>query len=263
LTPAVYWREREILLNLDRDELEKGLETAKSGSANLDVGLGNMSLNDGNGPGDPRQSGSSQLVGAPRPDSRLGLDIGPPTSSVDAWDAEPSSKVITIYIVGIPKAQAFPATIYTHPTHPLHLVVALPSPKIDSWAYKDALSKLVKAIRQNHDMSTKILLRPGTDQHLDQIISTDEKNAESLTRRLEVLSSPEDPVSSRKTIIPIALLLLCAFSLDGQAADDDDEELTKSSISNILLSLVGLWPDSNPPRAALKRVNEVLLSRER
>jgi tRNA A64-2'-O-ribosylphosphate transferase len=220
-------------------------------------------LNDGNGLGDSRQSGSSQLIGAPRPTSRLGLDIGHPTSPVDAWDIGPSSKIMTIYIVGIPKAQAFPATIYTHPSHPLHLVVALPSPKIDSWAYKDALSKLVKAIRQNLDPSTKIVVRPGTDQHLDQVISTDEMNAESLPSRLDGLSPPEDTVSSRKTIIPIALLLLCTFSLGGQSAEDDSEELTKSSISNVLLSLVGLWPDSNPPRAALKRVNEVLLSRER
>ena len=260
----MYWRERETLLKLDRDVLEEGLETAKSRSGGLAAGLENLGLEEGHGQKDHRLSvtnGSSQLVGAPRPTSRLGLDIGLPTSPVDAWDAGPSSKVTTVYVVGIPKAQAYPETIYTHPSHPLQLVVALPSPKIDSWAYKDALAILAKAIRQDLDPSTAILLRPGTTHHLDQVISTNEKNADSLPQRLQVLAPPEDTVSSRKTIIPIALLLLCAFSLDGQLADDD--ELTKGMISAVLLSLVGLWPDSNPPRAALKRVNEVLLSRER
>jgi len=260
----VYWRERETLLKLDRDELEEGLETAKSRFDGPVAGLKNLSLEDGHGQKDHCLSvtnDSSQLVGAPRPTSRLGLDIGPPTSPVDVWDTGPSSKVTTVYVVGILKAQAFPETIYTHPSHPLHLVVALPSPKIDSWAYKDALYRLVKAIRHRMDQSTMILLRPGTTQQLDQVISTNEKIAGSLPERLNAIPPPEDTVSSRKMIIPIALLLLCAFCLDGQLADN--EELTKSSISNVLLSLVGLWPDSNPPRAALKRVNEVLLSRER
>lgn len=260
----MYWRERETLLKLDRDELDDGLETAKSRSDGLTAGLEDLSLGNGHGQTDHRMfvtNDSSQLVGAPRPTSRLGLDIGPPVSPVDVWDAELSSKATTVYVVGIPKAQAYPGTIYTHTSHPLHLVVALPSPKIDSWAYKDALAILAKAIRQDLDPSTAILLRPGTTHHLDQVISTNEKNADSLPQRLQVLAPPEDTVSSRKTIIPIALLLLCAFSLDGQLADDD--ELTKGMISAVLLSLVGLWPDSNPPRAALKRVNEVLLSRER
>ena len=37
--------------------------------------------------------------------------------------------------------------------------------------------------------------------------------------------------------------------------------MTKADIADRLHSLVARWPDGNPPRAALKRVNEYLMSR--
>jgi tRNA A64-2'-O-ribosylphosphate transferase len=252
LTPAVFWKEREMLLSLDRDELDEGLEAAKSRSISLEADLEKLDL--GSQPG----STLEQAVGAPRQTSRLGLYIGPPISPVQTWKAD-SATVLTIYIVGISKAQAFPNIIYSHPSLPHIIVFALPSPKIDSWAYKDALVKLLAALRLLFDQSTKVLLKSGTTEHIDLITKSQEQD-DSLSQRLRSLSPPIDPVGSRKTVIPIALLLLCAFPLDESVAAE--ASLTKGSISNVLLSLVALWPDSNPPRAALKRVNEVLLGRD-
>ncbi|RXK39878.1 hypothetical protein M231_02812 [Tremella mesenterica] len=40
----------------------------------------------------------------------------------------------------------------------------------------------------------------------------------------------------------------------------DEVMVDKSSIADKLYKLVSLWPDGNPPRAALKRVNEILMS---
>jgi tRNA A64-2'-O-ribosylphosphate transferase len=37
-------------------------------------------------------------------------------------------------------------------------------------------------------------------------------------------------------------------------------EVTKAEIADVLHGLVSLWPDGNPPRAALKRVNQYLMS---
>jgi tRNA A64-2'-O-ribosylphosphate transferase len=250
LTPAVFWKEREILLSLDRDELDDGLEAAKTRSTNLEADLEKLNLGS-------QPPTLEQVVGAPRPTSRLGLDIGPPISPVQTWKADVFT-VLKIYIVGISKAQAFPNIIYSHPSLPNIIVFAVPSPKIDSWAYKDALAKLLAAIRPLIDQSTYILLKAGTTEHIDLIMKSQEKDY-SLRPATEPLTAPVDTVGSRKMVIPIALLLLCAFPMDTEV---DVEALTKSSISNVLLSLVALWPDSNPPRAALKRVNEVLLGRD-
>jgi tRNA A64-2'-O-ribosylphosphate transferase len=251
LAPAVFWKERETLLSLDRDELDEGLETAKTRSSSLEADLKKLNLGS-------QPSALEEVIGAPGPTSRLGLDIGPPISPVQTWKADRST-VLTIYIVGISKAQAFPNIVYSHPSLRNIIVFALPSPKIDSWAYKDALTKLVAAIRPLIHQSTYILLKAGTTDHLD-LITKSQRQDDSLPQTFGALSAPSDTVGSRKMVIPIALLLLCAFPLDASIAAEAG--LTKSSISNVLLSLVALWPDSNPPRAALKRVNEVLLGRD-
>jgi len=240
------------LLNLDRDELDEGLETAKTRSTSLEADLGKLSLESQTGPTIER------AVGVPGPTSRLGLDIGPSISPTQVWSADMSTG-LTIYIVSVPKAQAFSDIVYTHSSLPRIIVFAFPSPKIDSWAYKDALTKLVAAIRPQIDQPTSILLRAGTTDHIDLITKSREQD-DSLPRTSASLPAPVDMVGSRKMIMPIALLLLCAFPLDESTAAEAD--LTKGSISNVLLSLVALWPDSNPPRAALKRVNEVLLGRD-
>ena len=234
---------------MDRDELEDGLEKAKRRPDNLIADLGKLDLNGQPGP-------LAAVVGVPGPSSRLGLDIGQPISPVQSWLAEPSS-TLTIYIVGIEKAQLYPDIIYSHSSIPDTIVFALPSPKIDSWAYKDALRRLVTTIRPLLETSTRILLKPGSTNHIDLIIKSADKD-DSLSPTFEGLPRLVDQVRNRKTIIPIALLLLCSFSLDDAV---QAEALTKGGISNVLLSLVALWPESNPPRAALKRVNEVLLGR--
>lgn len=239
------------LLSLDRDQIESGLEMAKNRPSSLAADLERLDL------GQPG-SAASQVSGAPGPDSRLGLDIGPPISPEQQWQADLSS-ALTIYIVGVHKAQASSDIIYSHSKLPNTMIFALPSPKIDSWAYKDALVKLVSTIRPLVDHSTKIVLKAGTVEHLSLIAKSSDAD-ESLNATFQGLSSPDDAVGTRKMIIPIALLLLCAFPQDEKGAA---KEMTKSSISNVLLSLVALWPDANPPRAALKRVNALLLGRDR
>lgn len=248
----MFWKEKELLLGLDRDESDEGLETAKTRSTSLEADLGKLNLESQTGPN------VEQVVGVPEPTSRLGLDIGPPISPAQAWSADMSTG-LTIYIVSVPKAQAFSDIVHTHSSLPRIIVFALPSPKIDSWAYKDALTKLLAAVRPRIDQSISILFRAGTTEHIDLITKSQEKD-DSLSQTLASLPAPVDVIGSRKLVIPIALLLLCDFPLDESIATEAD--LTKGSISNVLLSLVALWPDSNPPRAALKRVNEVLLGRD-
>jgi hypothetical protein len=97
-----------MLLSLDRDELEEGLEAAKARSgASLEADLEKLSVEDS-------QPMANDLVGTPGPSSRLGLDIGPPISPVRPWQPDLPS-ILTVYIVGIAKAQSYPEIICTHP----------------------------------------------------------------------------------------------------------------------------------------------------
>jgi hypothetical protein len=50
---------------------------------------------------------------------------------------------------------------------------------------------------------------------------------------------------------------------ESEKSDDEDELVDKALIASQLHSLVSLWPDGNPPRAALRRVNESLMSIQR
>jgi tRNA A64-2'-O-ribosylphosphate transferase len=250
-----------MLLSLDREELEEGLERAKSQPASeLVSGLSGLDVGE-KSEGTNTPASTSRLVGAPHPTSRLALDIGPPVSPVDPWHAIPTEDSITIYLVSIPKAQLYPDVIYSNPTTKGSMGVAIPSPKSDSWAYKDSLMKLVSALKIYE--KSNMILKAGTTDHLDLIIKATAEDKD-ISQTLCDMPSPEDAVSSRKSVIPVALLLLCAFSLDNdlpRTGNGTEEGLSKGSISSVLLSLVALWPDSNPPRAALKRVNEVLLGR--
>lgn len=217
---------------------------------------------------------SKPLVGVPGPSSRLALDVGPPVTPVEPWSPESeTSGAVTIYVVEIAKGQSYSNTIYPFTTQgSSDVVIALPSPKTDSWGYKACLIKLVSYLRDILTESTPVTLVPGTTEHLDLAIclastlQTTETTPPPM--RLDIVSKPADMVSARKFVIPIALLLLCAYAglLRGATEEASEEEedaeeiLTKGQISSVLLSLVALWPDGNPPRAALKRVNEVLLS---
>jgi tRNA A64-2'-O-ribosylphosphate transferase len=273
LTPAVFWQQRESLLRLDRDDLEDGLEEAKS--KGLITAMEKLDFLDRQAGGGSSKSNPSPkpLVGVPGPSSRLALDLGPPVTPVEPWSPESeTSGAVTIYVVEIAKGQSYPNTIYPVTAQgSSDVVVAIPSPKTDSWGYKASLVKLVSYLRDILDDSTQMVLVPGTTEHLDLAISlasTETTESTPPPMRLDVLAKPADMVSARKFVIPIALLLLCAYpGLSRRATEEVSEEeedaeevLTKGQISSVLLSLVALWPDGNPPRAALKRVNEVLLS---
>jgi tRNA A64-2'-O-ribosylphosphate transferase len=275
LTPAVFWQQRESLLRLDRDDLEDGLEKAKS--QGLTMAMEKLDFRDreaGGGGSSKSNPDSKPLVGVPGPSSRLALDVGPPVTPVEPWSPESeTSGAVTIYVVEIAKGQSYSNTIYPFTTQgSSDVVVAIPSPKTDSWGYRASLVKLVSYLRAILNDSTRIIIVPGTSEHLELAISlaSTVQTSGSTTSpvRLNILAKPADMVSARKFVIPIALLLLCAYpGLSRGATEEASEEeedaketLTKGQISSVLLSLVALWPDGNPPRAALKRVNEVLLS---
>jgi tRNA A64-2'-O-ribosylphosphate transferase len=279
LTPSTFWEKRESLLKMERDALERGLDEAVASAAlatkmaKLDVQGGSSSAVD--------SEPWADLVGVPNPTSHLALALEPPVVPVKPWQTPPPEDLITIYVVEITKGQSYPDIIYPVPTSkdtkPTSLVLAIPSPKTDSWGYKTCLVRLIADLRGIVSDVIRIVIKGGSTANLDAVIAdkaaSDQKA--SVQDRLDALPTPTD-VPTRKVILPIALLLLCSFPrlhppppqrLEGEDEDETDKEdeeeviMTKSQISSVLLSLVALWPDGNPPRAALKRVNEVLMSK--
>lgn len=64
-------------------------------------------------------------------------------------------------------------------------------------------------------------------------------------------------IEYKKTIIPLALVLILSIpDLSGESVGN----VGKAEIADVLNRIVCLWPDGNPPRAALRRVNEYLMS---
>jgi len=102
----------------------------------------------------------------------------------------------------------------------------------------------------------------------DQPIQADPTDANGkYDDRAEIQLSPAELVDARKAIIPLALVLLCALpelaSANSTSSADIPGPMTKAEIADELHKLVALWPDGNPPRAALRRVNEYLMSEGR
>lgn len=280
LTPAVFWANRERLLAFDRDELEGGLETVRH-EQSLVKQMGHLTSQDAEDRAEsPGAAADTRYTGVPNPESRLAVDLGPPVVDVGPWRLPAgSSRRTTVWVTEIQKPALYPERVYRYPPLAIgtgqhegdqHIGLALPSPKSDSWAYKAAMSKLLDTLG-GLDESTSLVLKPATKAHLDllaSVLAAPENDVGThIGSRLDTLPcSSLDIVSSRKMLIPIILLLLCSFpdlSASSGAGSAQTARLDKTRISDVLLLIVALWPDGNPHRAALKRVNEILLAGDR
>lgn len=244
-----------MLLRMDRGDLAAGLQDLQDDTTSLQTGMMGLKLDHNEVP--PRDTTHS-LTGVPTSNSRLAADLGTPVIHVNEWTPPHSARVITIWVLEVTKSK-YPETIYSHRNDGeiTHIGLALPSPKSDSWAYKSALVKLVAVLESFLD-DHSVVVRPATSDRLVLLATPPKEPQVDIDDHLNALEGPRDEVSSRKSFIPILLLLMCSFP-DLYTSGVGDGNLDKARISSVLLSLVGLWPDGNPPRAALKRVNEILL----
>lgn len=159
-------------------------------------------------------------------------------------------------------------------------------------AFIDHLKELSTRDTNGHNSIPAMMIRPGSKSDLESITSSN--SATSKPSAPIVLSNlPSDLQNCRKEIIPLLLVVLCSFPelspsssstndkhksitstsshlgstiapSDGSRFTEDGadeiEAIDKATIARHLHTLVALWPDSNPPRAALKRVNEFLMA---
>lgn len=193
----------------------------------------------------------------------LALDLGH-TSHVQVTYDVPRTWV-TIRVIEVSKAYKGPAVIplSRHRDYP-EVIFPVPCPRADPKAYGPALRSLEAYITSVNTSGVQpaIAIVVATRKQLDSaIVSCDDSIQDNGTDREEL--SPLLPAAelelaeiqaARKVIIPVAVVLLCRKS--GRKVD-------KGVIASHLHQLVAMWPDGNPPRAALKRVNEYLMSEGR
>jgi tRNA A64-2'-O-ribosylphosphate transferase len=213
------------LLAADRDDLDTIVSRIV---AQGDISLDSLCLSD--------------PTGVPGPSSRLALLIGEPISSLP-WT---QTGTHTIRIANVNKPKKGEPFIFHHGTCS---TFACPDPRSHPGAYVHSLDAFVNHVEDILDTGKSIVLRPGVAPATGVLVS-------GSTTSTDI---PPD-IDSRRTIIPLALVLLLSIpDLGGNAKLDG--LVHKGNIADVLHQLVAMWPDGNPPRAALKRVNEYLMSK--
>ncbi|ODN72809.1 hypothetical protein, variant [Cryptococcus amylolentus CBS 6039] len=247
LKPAVFHAHRGELLSAERDDLPALVDMivgSSNSESTLSTRLDDMSV-----------SSSAEFVGVPASHSRLALDVGSPSSpsSSSAWERSHISYVAIIKLDKCPKNIKHLITLQDGERY----VLAVPSAKADGKAYSTALSELV-AFAKELDGKRGIVIGSATPSDLDAAVKQCSSDAQINPFSAARIPSP---IESRKDIIPLALVLLCA--LPSIADLPEKTSVTKGTIADRLHSMVSLWPDGNPARAALKRVNEFLMGEGR
>ena len=222
----------------------------------------------------------SSATGIPSSDSLLGLAIGPPVFAHQPWSPTPTSapslivKVVEPSKADVPKSPdddyILPLSHMSSDGNPDEAVVlVLADPRVAGWAFGQGLQHAIRYLRPLIELGRRILLVPGNESYLRAAFhfrDSKKEDSDDLVAALEKLTLANEPsVDDRKRIVPLAVALLCSIP-DLHPEDDTDTRtavaegrVDKVIVGDMLHRLVALWPDANPPRAALKRINEVMM----
>lgn len=251
MEPLLFHQHKKYLLSVERDDLPALVDRLVK-SADPAAGISTSPVN--------CDLSSSELTGVPSPNSFMALDIGPPSMKA-SWSLSPSEVLRIVQVEKYPKNIPFLLAVY-----PSERVLAVPSAKTGGKSYAIALRELVDYVKTVCiEQSKPIVLRPGKAADFQKAIAVGD-NAQAIDPAAIKITSPSSLAESRKIILPLALVILCAFpgiSEYSTRSRPIEGSLSKDLVTNKLHGLVALWPDGNPPRVALKRVNEFLMGEAR
>ncbi|WRT66636.1 uncharacterized protein IL334_003595 [Kwoniella shivajii] len=267
LSPTIFHTNKKELLDAERDDLPSLVDESVISSSIKKLSIPSSSsphtaLATSSSPA----SSSTLIIGVPSPNLRLGLDIGTPISA-STWSYDLNNARV-IRVVEVDKhPKEIPRLIKVGE----ECVLSVVNSKSDGKGYEWTLRELINHIKTTETDGNPIILRSGSSTDYQRSL---EVYTSPFTNKEAKLDEPPLPtVETRKLILPLALALLCAIpslatkrndvesEFDGQG--DKTSRITKNHIADKLHSLVALWPDGNPPRSALKRINDVLMSQER
>ncbi|WVQ99686.1 hypothetical protein IAU59_006825 [Kwoniella sp. CBS 9459] len=279
LTPPVFHANKGTILAKERDDLPGYVDelvlSAKTSKLDLAPVSGELK--------DKAMAPTSRPIGIPDSKSTIALDIGEPISAQQEWVHPDSVELRVVEIDKYPKSRP-----YLLQGSKNAFVLGAPSAKVKGKEYDTALRELIAFVRSTRG---SLVIRPGKLADLDRAVAL---YAESKTgRQAEGQGQVDQPTmlpdhgdhelqeeiaivptaSDRKLILPLALVILCLLptiddqrlsssersSAQAQGGGGEAIRIDKAYVADRLHQLVALWPDGNPPRAALKRVNEFLM----
>ncbi|WVW84199.1 hypothetical protein I302_106229 [Kwoniella bestiolae CBS 10118] len=264
LTPRLFHSHKTELLQAERDDLPSLVDEIVLSNSMSKL------------PSPSTSTSGENAIGIPSSSSRVALDIGSPIMpSATPWlYSNSDARYIVIRVVEYEK---YPRDI----PRLLNLkkgevwVLAVANSKTEGKAYESSLKELVEFVRSadravvlvhgsSNDVESGIMIRQQSPR--DGTSSSGDQG-----REVTLDALPEPSVEGRKLILPLALALICSIeNLDDKQPEQRESEdasqertMSKTDIATKLHGLVSLWPDGNPPRASLKRINEFLMSGDR
>lgn len=266
LKPALYHEHKADLLSTPRDELPALVDELVEDGTGITPALEKVHLAE-------TESTTSSLdalweeatVFSPT----LLVDLGPPIRSPQSSVLSSVTQRVTVRVVDIAKPTN--STAFVHLWKPTTsdspvIIFSLPSARTHPKEYGKALGQLVEHLQSKFPAlgeTTALLISPGRQNELDiaaQFSSgVEQQTAEASSWPSLLRLAKPDLQASQKSLLPLLVALTCSFpKLSHDATEDQDVD--KAMIAAHLHSLVALWPEGNPPRASLKRVNEFLMS---
>ncbi|WOO81207.1 tRNA A64-2'-O-ribosylphosphate transferase [Vanrija pseudolonga] len=265
LKPALYHEHKADLLSTPRDELPGLVDDLVEEGTGITAALEKVHLADS-------ESTTSSLetlwTEATVVSPTLLVDLGPTIRSPQSSVLSSVTQRVTVRVVDIAKPSS--STSYVHACEATSdgpvIVFSLPSARTHPKEYGKALGQLVEHLQSKFPAlgdKAALLISPGQQSELDTAVqfSTigEQQKSEPSTWPSSLHLSKPDLQASQKSLLPLLVALTCSFPKLGHDAVDDPD-VDKGVIAARLHSLVALWPEGNPPRAALKRVNEFLMS---
>ncbi|WWC89024.1 uncharacterized protein L201_003942 [Kwoniella dendrophila CBS 6074] len=271
LTPTLFHANKNDLLKAERDDLpslvdELVLSTSLSKLSTNSTAISSSSATKiASNMASSNKGGNMNVTGIPNSQSRIGLDIGLPIiQSEDKWIYE-DSQYITIRLEEYEKYPRDLPRILRILNQ--EWVLAVANSKTEGKAYEASLRELVNFVMKDHKEESFLLVH-GSKNDIDKAIQkydsspstvkTNKDNEKNDDGNKEIILEelPSPSVEGRKLILPIILALICSDISE----NEEEININKDYIAIKLHSLISLWPDGNPPRSSLKRVNEFLMS---
>ncbi|WVQ67329.1 uncharacterized protein L199_005525 [Kwoniella botswanensis] len=267
LTPTLFHSNKSDLLIAERDDLPSLVDELVLSHSMSKLPAPSASSLDSNS----LSSIGESTIGIPDESSRIALRIGSPIIPTSTkWKYATSS--INPIIVRAVEYEKYPKDLprlldFT----PEERILAVANSKTEGKAFESTLSELVDLVKGEGGERGVVLVH-GRKEDVELVLKTYQKSQaqpqegkRQQEEKVKLDEPPEPSVEGRKLILPLALALICSMpaSNDEVQQGKEDMVLTKSDIAVKLHSLISLWPDGNPPRASLKRVNEFLMSGDR
>lgn len=231
LKPALYHTHKSELLSAGRDELPAIVDDLVQ-EQNLNAPLLALDLE--------KVTAPDMWTLATQVDEAIALDLGQ-TLQTGKRRFEAPPTWVTVRVAEVSKSYKGPRIVPLSAGEHPEALFAIPCPRAEPKAYIAALRELHSYVAAS---SGATLLAIATESDLV-----------AETRRPLTRAARLDPAAlceARKVIIPVAVTLMCC----------SDDGVDKSVIASELHRLVALWPNGNPSRAALKRVNDFFMSEQ-